>query len=698
MVLKYKTRGNVSPKGKAKVYFCCHEKDFDRYFDIISDELLELCSCSVWYKGEKGTADSDDLGEMSLFVMPVTSQLMYTENDALKTEFAFALNNNIPVLPVMMEDGLVQIFNEKCGDIQFLDRNNADITAISYKEKLGKYLNSVLIGDELAEKIRAAFDAYIFLSYRKKDRKYAQELMKLIHKNDFCRDIAIWYDEFLTPGEDFNDSIKAALEKSGLFVMTVTPNLVNEENYIVNTEYPMAKKAHKPVVPFEMVPTDREKLNEIFEELPAVADSKNHVVVTETLLEAVKKLAIKENDGSPQHNFFIGLAYLGGVDVEVDYERALELITYAAERGLSEADKKLVEMYNNGIGVQRDRKIAVKWQEKLIDDLEKEDSDDLFYEIIECGDMYNELYNYNKAAEKFEYALSHVIDERTEALTNNRLGNTAEKQGKFEKAAEYFEKAFAIDRKIKEETRTIESYTDLAVSCANMADIYSKKGDLEKARELRFEAVELYKAVLPQLNLPEYRHGIFVQYNKLGNIEKEQGDFAQAEKYYKDAAEIVLQLVSEDDNALYLRDLSVTYDKLGVLYEENDKRDSAREYYGKALEICEQLVEKTDMPQHWRDLAVGLNRIGIMLREEDREDEAKPYHERALGIFERLVNEYNTPEFRDDLGLTYFYMLAVTYEGTYLYKSMDLYRDLCLEYPENKQYRNNLDALEEILG
>ncbi|MBQ7092941.1 MAG: hypothetical protein IJN84_00365, partial [Clostridia bacterium] len=208
MVLKYKTRGNVSPKGKAKVYFCCHEKDFDRYFDIISDELLELCSCSVWYKGEKGTADSDDLGEMSLFVMPVTSQLMYTENDALKTEFAFALNNNIPVLPVMMEDGLVQIFNEKCGDIQFLDRNNADITAISYKEKLGKYLNSVLIGDELAEKIRAAFDAYIFLSYRKKDRKYAQELMKLIHKNDFCRDIAIWYDEFLTPGEDFNDSIK----------------------------------------------------------------------------------------------------------------------------------------------------------------------------------------------------------------------------------------------------------------------------------------------------------------------------------------------------------------------------------------------------------------------------------------------------------------------------------------------------------
>ena len=51
--------------------------------------------------------------------------------------------------------------------------------------------------------------------------------MRLIHKNEFCRDIAIWYDEFLTPGENFNDAIKEALQKSGLFVLTVTPNLVN---------------------------------------------------------------------------------------------------------------------------------------------------------------------------------------------------------------------------------------------------------------------------------------------------------------------------------------------------------------------------------------------------------------------------------------------------------------------------------------
>ena len=122
-----------------------------------------------------------------------------------------------------------EVGNAKCGDIQYLDPYCRDETAISYDEKLTKYLDSVLIGDKLAERIRDAFDAYIFLSYRKKDRRYANELMRIIHAIPGCRDIAIWYDEFLVPGEDFNDAISHALKKSDLFTMVVTPNLINEK-------------------------------------------------------------------------------------------------------------------------------------------------------------------------------------------------------------------------------------------------------------------------------------------------------------------------------------------------------------------------------------------------------------------------------------------------------------------------------------
>ena len=188
--LKFKTRENTQPQKKPNVFFCCHPRDFSKHFETISEEILQKQNCTIWYIDEKVSYDEeflDNLKLMQLFVMPVTAQLLCTENKTLEIEFQLAMQNHIPILPLMQESGLEQLFNERCGNLHFLDKNKEDVTAISYDEKLQNYLKSVLIGDELAEKIRAAFDAYVFLSYRKKDRKYAQELMHLIHKNEFCR-------------------------------------------------------------------------------------------------------------------------------------------------------------------------------------------------------------------------------------------------------------------------------------------------------------------------------------------------------------------------------------------------------------------------------------------------------------------------------------------------------------------------------
>ena len=363
--LKYKARGNSSPHGKPRVYFCCHPEDFEVYFQSVTDEILAMQNCTVWYADRDTVRDEEflaDLRQIQLFVMPITKKLLSTPNDALDVEFGFAVKNHIPVLPLMQESGLEEEFNKKCGDLQFLDKHTVDETAIQYEEKLQNYLESVLVGDTIAEKIRASFDAYAFLSYRKKDRKYAQELMRLIHRNEFCRDIAIWYDEFLIPGENFNHSIEDALHKSDLFVLAVTPNLVNETNYIMTTEYPMARTEGKPILPAELVPTDRVQLSEKFDEIPDPADAYSEAELSEALLASFQHVATKENDSSPQHNYYIGLAYLSGIDVEVDYERAIQLITDAAECGLDEARQKLVDIYMIGIGVQRDYKKACEWK------------------------------------------------------------------------------------------------------------------------------------------------------------------------------------------------------------------------------------------------------------------------------------------------------------------------------------------------
>ena len=266
--LQYKTKGNSLPNKKPRVYFTCHPDDFDKSFDKICEDIFKTHDCAIYYTEDMTAAFDEanvdtDLGSMNLFVIPVTFKLLTKPNRAMNFDFAYAKKEHIPVLPIMLEPGIDDFYShpDKFGELQYLNPCSTDLTEISYEEKLKKYLESVLISDEMAKRVRAAFDAYIFLSYRKKDRRYANELMRLIHAKPEFRDIAIWYDEFLTPGESFNENIGKMLNDSKLFALLVTPNLLEEPNgkpnFVMGEEYPMAKNSGMDILPAEMEDTDK---------------------------------------------------------------------------------------------------------------------------------------------------------------------------------------------------------------------------------------------------------------------------------------------------------------------------------------------------------------------------------------------------------------------------------------------------------
>ena len=255
---KIKTKTQVNIDKKPRVYFTCHPDDFEKYFGKVCDDIFKTHDCAIYYTenmNEKITDDEKevDLGRNNLFVVPITFKLLSFPNRAMEEDVPYALKEHIPILPIMMEPGLDEIYSQpdKFGELQYLNPYSMDVTEITYEEKLKKYLESVLISDEMAKRVRAAFDAYIFLSYRKKDRKYANELMKIIHSNPECRDIAIWFDEFLTPGESFKETIEKILDDCKLFTLLVTPNLLEKvvdndgnetDNYVISTELPLARK------------------------------------------------------------------------------------------------------------------------------------------------------------------------------------------------------------------------------------------------------------------------------------------------------------------------------------------------------------------------------------------------------------------------------------------------------------------------
>ena len=719
--LTCKTRGGSSPQGKPRVFFCCYPEDFQPFFEEISDSILKTQNCAIWYfENPEQVPDTEqmetDLGQMQLFVVPVTTKLLTKPNFAMDSAIPFALEKHIPVLPLMQEDGLIELFGKKFGDIQYLDKNQKDATAIPYEEKLEKYLSSVLVGDELATKVRAAFDAYIFLSYRKKDRKYAQELMRLIHQNEFCQDIAIWYDEFLTPGENFNQAIADALQKNGLFTLVVTPNLVNEPNYVMSTEYPMAKEADKLILPAELVKTDKEALKSHYAGLPDCTDAHDSKALSESLLEAVQKFAIQENDSSPEHNFFIGLAYLSGIDVEVDHRRALSLIEGAANAGLTEAMEKLVSMYRNGEGVERNYRTAIEWQAKLVEVLRQkfqaEPNEENALSLVNAywyqGDYENELWdlkaaeksymqmlrfveNVQKQFPKLKQEMAAVYDiigdiqknsgklsdaveyymksiqvseqliaelgiewpKRTLSICFNNIGDIRKSERKFAEAAEYYEKALKITEQLAEESGTEETRRALAIRYEKMGDIRQADGNLSKAAEYYRKSLQIREQLAAENNTAEARRDLSISYNRMGNVRKAEGKLSEAAAYYQDFLRIAEQIVEETETMEARRDLSISYTKMGDIRQAEGKLAEAKEYYRKSLKIREQLAEETGTMQAKRDLSVNYSKLAQILKKEKKLLEAAIYYQMALRTDEELVAVNQSVKFKRDLAINF---------------------------------------------
>ena len=579
-------RSNGTPNGKPRVYFTCHPEEFDRTFEKVCSDILKTHNCAIYYTEDMKESITEenretDLGRMNLFVIPVTFRLLHMPNRAMDEDFAFAKEHHIAVLPIMFESGIDSFYSapDKFGELQYLSPYENDMTAIPYEEKLKRYLDSVLIDDKTAERIRAAFDAYVFLSYRKKDRNYANQLMRLIHKNPQCRDIAIWYDEFLTPGESFNQEIEKALEKSELFTLLVTPNLINEENYIHSVEYPMAQSTKKQILPVEMEQLDMEELKKQYADVPDCVEAEDETAFRERLLESLCHLALLENEHDPVHTYLIGLAYLNGIDVEVDTERAVELITKAAQAGVLEAIEQLSEMYREGRGVKLDWQEELFWREKAYEVYKKEygeEAPEMLTALSKLALAYGDVGNYEKllelCEEVYEKRCKVLGEEHSDTLVS--LGNLASAYGDMGN----YEEDLKLQKEVYEKKCKVlgEEHPDTLVSLNNLAMAYRSVGNYEKSLELHEEVGEKSCKVLG-----EEHPDTLANLNNLAVVYGDVGNYEKSLELHEEVYEKRCKLLGEEhpDTLRSLNNLVLAYGKVGN--------------YEKSLELCEEVYEKS---------------------------------------------------------------------------------------------------------
>lgn len=362
------------PAGKEKIYISGHQNDV-QLFRVIANEILEIQNAIVHIDSEMITdggnaaTSAEDrelaLSQMNLIVFLITRDFFAKDCYAGVYEFEYARRNKIAILPIAVEDGLDELFNRQFGSFHLLHRNASD-----YSEKLKHFIDLKFnqyhnigkppIPPEKCKSARA------FISYRKKDRVYANAAINLIRSIKYLRDMEIWYDDFLTEGENYNSEIDENLTDSDIFILIITPNLLQEGNYVMNIEYPRAKTNGKIIIPLLMADTDITMLAAKYEGIGGVINSGDINAVSNAFCSALKALGrtVESYPYSPDKLLMLGIAYLEGKGMEINPALGMEMLHYAAEGGSYFACSRMGNLYYSGIGVTVDYEKARQYYMK----------------------------------------------------------------------------------------------------------------------------------------------------------------------------------------------------------------------------------------------------------------------------------------------------------------------------------------------
>ena len=129
-------------------------------------------------------------------------------------------------------------------------------------------------------------------------------------------------------------------------------------------------------------------------------------IITETLslggrltpdltADKVREIAWSACQRSPQHSYFLHLAYWYGFETEENDDLSLKMLADAATRGHMRSIKDLVNIYASGEYVHKNVRLALDWQEKRIE---------------LCRQRYAEHKNEESAFKDYEKALRELGD------------------------------------------------------------------------------------------------------------------------------------------------------------------------------------------------------------------------------------------------------------------------------------------------
>ena len=624
--LSYRTRADLPVNGKKHIFIHYAPQDRSDAWKLMNS-ILDYengIDYALWYTDNPQTVffekNFEPLRQMAVFIPFVTDNyLNMARGCGLDASglCRFSLQdfnlNVTTVLPVFAKKGLGSRFTGLFGPV-----HGINISA----GMLEKHLKRLLGDDELSKTIEDnAFSKDLFLSYRKKDRDNAIAIMKNIHDTEEGRRIAIWFDDFLIPGEDYREQINDYLKGSDAVILSVTPNILEEGNYVRRVEYPDAKdKLSKKILPVEAVLTDPAELKIAFPGLDTLISISDLNALNDNLKSI--QSGRKNRDYSPYDTYLLGMAFLIGLHVEKDIRRGVAFLEEAASGSEVNALVYLGFLYLTGRGVHRDLNKTSDYYMKAYEIYKSErkvkELYDLLYgmdglililgaigknnEALRIGKEFEQLFESvpaqdEKEAEERKLWKARLLDERSDVYFEKKPSKARLNEAEAG-AREMIDILSGYSGEDKDEAAAL-----LGCANANLGKIYLHKGKLSEAQDAFEKAKDTLAKVVKESPAQEYRKifaGILIDLGLLlreDAIQKSMSDpmhsielMQPARNCFSRAEAIERNLVSEEPTINNREGLAIALFNYALTLPE--KKDAA-ENMQEAYDIVRELQEET---------------------------------------------------------------------------------------------------------
>jgi len=228
------------------------------------------------------------------------------------------------------------------------------------------------------------------------------------------------------------------------------------------------------------------------------------------------------------------------------------------------------------------------------------------------------------------------------------------------KAAESFERALPMWRKVGDQSGEAETLQELA-------GLYNNAGDNEKALKYLADALRLFQSASD-------RRGEALALTDTGSIQSDLGENQKALEYLSRALEIRQTLgdrASEGE----------TVEVIAGIYENTEHFAQALENYNRALTLGREVGD--------RDLeAAVLDDIGVLYHDQDEMQKSLEYHTQALLLKRLLLDKFGEAQTLNSIGSVYSSLGEKKKAGEYFDQSLALKRATGNRQAEAKTLNN----------